>query len=161
MEISIREAVDVDFDHVSAVFLDELTFHSELLPDRFQMVNQTMTRQWFLDIIQREDKALILAQIESNVVGVLHIAMHQSPDLSFFIPRRYAYISDLAVTHGFRFRGYGRTLMKHAIDWAKEHGADAIELNVWALNKDAISFYKRLGFETVQRRMSYRLEDDL
>jgi ribosomal protein S18 acetylase RimI-like enzyme len=161
MEISIREAVEADYDFVSPVFLDELAFHSELLPDRFQMVEETMTRKWFLDIVEHEDKALILAQLGSNVVGVLHIEIHKSPGLPFFVPRSYALVSDLAVSRPYRFRGYGRTLMKYAIEWAKDHGADAIELNVWAANQDAIRFYRRLGFETVQRRMSYGLNEDI
>ncbi|MGB3713169.1 MAG: GNAT family N-acetyltransferase [Candidatus Promineifilaceae bacterium] len=161
MEISIREATESDFDHVSPVFLDELAFHSDLLPDRFQMVEETMTRKWFLDIVQNQDKGLLLAQLGSNIVGVLHIEMHKSPGLPFFVPRSYAYVSDLAVSRTFRFRGYGRNLMKYAIAWAKDRGADAIELKVWAINKDAISFYERLGFETVQRRMSLGLDAEL
>ena len=161
MEISIREATESDFDRVSSVFLDELAYHSDLLPDRFQTVEETMTRKWFLDIVQNQDKELILAQVGSNIVGILHIEMHKSPGLPFFVPRSYAYVSDLAVSRSFRFRGYGRTLLKYAIAWAKDRGADAIELNVWAVNKDAINFYERLGFEIVQRRMSLSLDAEL
>ena len=46
MEVNVRIATDLDFDQVSVVFLDELAFHSELLPDRFQLVDRTMTEKW-------------------------------------------------------------------------------------------------------------------
>jgi ribosomal protein S18 acetylase RimI-like enzyme len=157
MELKIRIATESDFAHVSAVFLDELAFHAELLPERFVIVDETMTHQWFLEIVRNQEKDLILAQLGEDFVGVLHIEMRKSPDLPFIISRCYAYVSDLAITRSFRFRGYGRTLMKQATAWAKDRGAASVELNVWELNKDAISFYERLGFDTVRRRMSFDL----
>jgi ribosomal protein S18 acetylase RimI-like enzyme len=157
MELNIRTATESDFEGVSAVFLDELSFHADLLPDRFIIVDQTMTRQWFIEIVRNKEKDLILAQINDEVVGVLHIELRKSPELPFIVPRCYAYVSDLAVTRDYRFRGYGRTLMNTAIAWANERRAEAVELNVWELNKDAISFYDRLGFDTLRRRMSFDL----
>jgi diamine N-acetyltransferase len=39
-------------------------------------------------------------------------------------------------------------------EWAIAKGATAIELNVYEFNKTAISFYQRLGYETLSRKMS-------
>jgi ribosomal protein S18 acetylase RimI-like enzyme len=157
MEITIREAGESDFEHVSAVFLDELAFHAELLPNRFQLVDESMTEEWFQEIVHNQEKELILAQLGPDVVGVLHIEMRTSPDLPFFVPRRYAHVSDIAVIREHRFRGYGRFLMRRAIAWANEHEADSIELHVWEQNKDAFTFYDRLGFSVVQRTMQFDL----
>jgi ribosomal protein S18 acetylase RimI-like enzyme len=48
--------------------------------------------------------------------------------------------------------------MQRIHDWAIVKGASAIELNVHAFNRGAISLYRKLGFETVSQRMSQSLD---
>lgn len=160
MEITIREANESDFEVVSAVFRDELSFHTGLLPDRFQLVEPVISREHFNEIVQNSDKEIIVAILESDMVGALQIEMRSTPDLPFFVRHRFAKVIDLSVRRELRFRGYGRSLMRSAAAWAEERGATALELSVWELNKDAISFYERIGFTTIRRRMSYIFPPD-
>jgi len=48
-------------------------------------------------------------------------------------------------------------LMDIVHEWAIAKGATAIELNVYEFNKSAMAFYRRLGYETVSRKMSRAL----
>ena len=45
-------------------------------------------------------------------------------------------------------------------EWATTKGATSIELNVYEFNKTAISFYERLGYQTLSRKMSKEITKD-
>ena len=42
--------------------------------------------------------------------------------------------------------GIGKALMDWAMDFARSHGADEVQLSVWSENHDAQRFYARYGF---------------
>jgi len=46
-----------------------------------------------------------------------------------------------------RGRGVGSALLQAAIDWASEHGAHKVALQVWPHNHAAITLYRKFGFE--------------
>ena len=49
--------------------------------------------------------------------------------------------------------------MDEAQVWAIAKGAASIELNVYEFNQAAISFYERLGYQTLSRKMSKELKE--
>ncbi|MET9365343.1 GNAT family N-acetyltransferase [Streptomyces sp. NPDC006632] len=55
-------------------------------------------------------------------------------------------IADIEVAGPYRGRGIGRTLMSHAIDWARACGAGHVWLEVTNVNAPAIRAYQRMGF---------------
>ncbi|MFI5620934.1 GNAT family N-acetyltransferase [Streptomyces sp. NPDC051567] len=55
-------------------------------------------------------------------------------------------IEDIEVAPEHRGRGVGRTLMGHAVDVAREHGAGHLWLEVTNVNAPAIRAYRRMGF---------------
>ncbi|MFI8199983.1 GNAT family N-acetyltransferase [Streptomyces sp. NPDC085942] len=55
-------------------------------------------------------------------------------------------IADIEVAAPYQGRGIGRTLMNHAIDWARTCGAGHVWLEVTNINAPAIRAYRRMGF---------------
>ncbi|MFF3763772.1 GNAT family N-acetyltransferase [Streptomyces sp. NPDC001922] len=55
-------------------------------------------------------------------------------------------VEDIEVAPGHRGRGIGRTLMGHAVDFARERGAGHLWLEVTNVNAPAIHAYRRMGF---------------
>ncbi|HZF91481.1 GNAT family N-acetyltransferase [Streptomyces sp.] len=55
-------------------------------------------------------------------------------------------ISDIEVAPEWRGKGVGRTLMRHALDFARECGAGHVWLEVSNINAPAIRAYLRMGF---------------
>uniref|UniRef100_UPI00355830DB GNAT family N-acetyltransferase n=1 Tax=Streptomyces halstedii TaxID=1944 RepID=UPI00355830DB len=55
-------------------------------------------------------------------------------------------IADIEVAGPYQGRGIGRTLMNHAIDWARECGAGHMWLEATSINAPAIRAYQRMGF---------------
>jgi ribosomal protein S18 acetylase RimI-like enzyme len=56
------------------------------------------------------------------------------------------WINYLAVSPQHRQQGHGRMIMEHAERLLRERGCPKINLQVRSANKEAIEFYKRIGF---------------
>jgi ribosomal protein S18 acetylase RimI-like enzyme len=54
----------------------------------------------------------------------------------------------MGVRSDYRGRGLGTTLLRAALDRAREKGLERIELEVFASNTPAVELYKKLGFVT-------------
>ena len=73
-----------------------------------------------------------------------------------FKPRKLLHIGSLYVTPNHRNRGLGKSLIDAMLDWAKEQGCEACELNVH-INNPAARFYEKLGFDRFQTQMKIEL----
>jgi len=100
-----------------------------------------------------EDAALFVAVKGDKIIGVILVLAREMSGNSVTLPRRYAWIGDLVVKKGFRRFGVGRYLLEKAHDWSLDKGLTQVELNVWEFNKEAIIFFKTLGYETIRRTM--------
>lgn len=60
-------------------------------------------------------------------------------------------IFELGTSPSVRGRGYGATMLKTALRWARLHGARQAWLQVEADNAAAVALYRRLGFEEIYR----------
>jgi len=60
----------------------------------------------------------------------------------------------LAVLPEARLRGFGKLLVRHAMDDAWQHGADCVEVGVVASEQWLIDFYKRMGFAVTRENVS-------
>jgi ribosomal protein S18 acetylase RimI-like enzyme len=61
-----------------------------------------------------------------------------------------------------RRHGIGRALLDAAVDWARGHGIEKLELHVFPWNEPALRLYESYGFEQVGvRRAHYRRDDGL
>ena len=161
MTYFIRTAVDLDFEGISAVFAEDNSYHADLVPDQFQVVEPIITREWFDKVLANQARTLIVAisaeTDKSEVGGVVLAGIHGAPENPIFRPRRYVYVSELAVGSKYQRRGIGRLLMGGVSAWALARGIKEIELNVWEANRAAIAFYERLGYECVRRTMRLSL----
>jgi len=157
MNLIIRLAKQSDFDQVGNVFTDELSFHSQLLPDRLQLIEPIMTLEWYQEKLANPTMALLVAELEGQVVGVALVQLMSNPDDPIFRPRRYAYLDEIGVLAEHRGQGIGRRLVQAAQAWALEQDVKELELYVWEDNTGAIEFYERLGYRTFRRAMKKRL----
>jgi len=64
-------------------------------------------------------------------------------------------LESVAVTTRARRAGVGRTLCEAVVEWCRQQGAHAVELEVRSKNEAAFALYRRLGFEAVGLRRSY------
>ena len=72
---------------------------------------------------------------------------------------RHYVVDVLYVRPEARGKGLGRELMRAAAEWARDQGADHLELDVLEDNAAARHLYERLGFATVERRLAAPVHD--
>ena len=77
------------------------------------------------------------------------------------VPRRVVEIVTIVVREPARRRGIGKSLIGASLAWAKERGADDVEIAVHAFNEDAMKAYTAAGFQmSVHRLLRSPFGDD-
>ena len=154
MGLVVREAIQADYPDISAVFDETHALHCAALPQIFRDPGEpALSAEAVAAIIANPDAALLLAERDGLIAGLLQLGLASAQDRPTLVPRRYVAIYSLAVRAGQRRSGIGRALMEAAHRWAHERGVDAIELNVWEFNAAARLFYEELGYTTASRKM--------
>jgi hypothetical protein len=102
-------------------------------PDRF--------RRKFWEPIRTGDHICIVAEVDGKVAGYLNLQLG-TPSKR----RHTAYIGTLIVRE-LRGMGIGTALMAMAVELAREKNVKKLFLSAFSINRRALEFYKRNGFE--------------
>ena len=86
--------------------------------------------------------------IAEDDAGTAAAFLHLQKGSDMLSGKPTVHISDLAIPATREGQGIGRALLDYAADWAREHGADALTLNVFPGNTRARALYERAGFQT-------------
>ena len=161
MEISVRKATADDYNPLCELFDEIDALHRDNLPHIFQKPGGAAREQdYYSGLIADENIALLVAEVGEKLVGFVHAIVKDASAFPVFVPRRYAIVDSIIVKSGFQNRGIGRILIDKIQEWASAKGAISIELNVYEFNQTAISFYEKLGYRTLSRKMSKELKMD-
>jgi len=97
---------------------------------------------------------MLVAETPEEIVGVLGF-------IGGMFDRLFHVIEvGMAIKKEFRKAGIGSTLLREGINWARKKGYHRLELGVLANNEQAISLYKKFGFQEEGRRKDrYRIDD--
>jgi diamine N-acetyltransferase len=160
VETTIRKATPQDYDELCIVIDEGDALHRDNVPQRFQKpTGPVRDRDYILGLLADENVGLFVAEQEGKLVGFVHVIIRDAPPLPILVPRRYAIIDSIAVRKEYRGQGIGHALMAQAHDWATAKGATTVELNVYDFNKQAIAFYRSLGYEIQAHWMRKPLEN--
>jgi diamine N-acetyltransferase len=156
--VTIRPAVSGDYDAVCALYREADRLHAEHAPYAFLDGGPfPRTREWFDAAIAARDGALVVAELDGGVAGLVRIVERHAPGGPPFVPRRFVMVEEIVVRGDRKRRGIGRQLMTYVDTWARERGIDEVELTVWAFNDPAQALFTHLGYTTVQHRMRHTL----
>ncbi len=110
------------------------------------------SREQYVEILQGRDdaawwprRALFVADVEGRVAGFIAVAVVMDG----------AELESIVVGAKHRRRGVGMALSLAMRGWAKEQGAERVQLEVRVKNEAARALYKRLGFAQNGRRANY------
>jgi hypothetical protein len=106
LETIIREAVAQDYENLNTLIDAVDRMHRDNLPQKFQeSEGPVRDRNFILDLIVDESVGLFVAEVEAQIVGLVHIVIRDTPDIPILVPRRYAVIDNLVVKDGSRRAG--------------------------------------------------------
>ena len=161
MKASVRKATADDYDPMCELFDEIDAWHRDNLPHIFQKPGSpARERDYCLALIADENVGLFVAETGTELVGFVHAMVRDAPPMPIFVPRHYVIVDSIVVRSSYQYQGTGRMLMNKIQDWALTKGASSLELNVYEFNESAISFYKKLGYQTLSRKMSKDLKTD-
>lgn len=160
MDIGIRKAIAKDYNPLCKLFQEIDDFHRRSLPHLFQEPDGPARQENFIrDVLNDENACLFIAESSGKIIGFVHATIRAAPAFPIFRPRQYAVVEGIGVSVEFRKHGIGRLLMDKTHKWALSRGVSSVELNVYEFNETAITFYERLGYETLSRKMSKMLDE--
>ena len=160
MTIRIRAAEAEDYDDLCALFAQVDALHRDKLPHLYQKPRgPARAKDYILGRIANEHVGFFVAEAVGVLIGLVDVAVCESPPVSLLVPRRYAVVDSLVVDQRFQRTGVGRALMEQVHRWAAAQGATEVELTVYAFNETALAFYDSLGYRALSSRMVRRLED--
>jgi len=111
---------------------------------------------------------LLIENIFTNPIAHCVLAFENDTPIGFalyfynystFIGRKGLYLEDLYVQPNYRGNGYGKKLLLHLVQTAKNEHCGRMEWSVLKWNKPAIDFYDRIGAEAMKEWMVYRLDE--
>ena len=154
MEIRVRRATGEDYDAMCELFDEIDRLHREALPHIYQKTGGAVReREYYLGLVADEQVGIFIAEVGSNLVGLVQAEIRETPDIPVLVPRCYAIVDNIVVKSEYHDQGIGKILMDKMHAWASANGVASIELNVYEFNREAIDFYRALGYETLSRTM--------
>jgi ribosomal protein S18 acetylase RimI-like enzyme len=148
---------DVVTDHVWQMKVDEVesqvavTFHTVRLPRKMR-VSYPRDVEQVIDNWQR-DEGFLVAEVDGEVRGYVDVLAHPWQGLGW--------VTNLTVDRGFRQRGIGRALLRHATQWAHEQGLPKVVVEATTKNYPALCFYQKLGFQFCGYNDHYYTNQDI
>ncbi len=150
--MTIRQATPADLE--TLVSVARRSIYDAFSPDKYpgnpvqQYLDESVTASVYAQEFTNRRATFWLAENEQGeAMGFLKLHHHAPPRR---IPVRNALeIVRIYLLDQYIGRGYGRQLMQHCLDYAREQGHKGVWLGVWEHNAPALVFYKRMGFVPV------------
>ncbi|MCG7586804.1 GNAT family N-acetyltransferase [Photobacterium sp. OFAV2-7] len=152
----IRKAKPEDYKLLVELFMIENEHNAALAPDVVNRTKDVLTESELTEILSDDNQYLYVVE-QDGVAGVLLGNVVKVDGKRWNRPRTYGYVEELVVAETARGQGYAKSLICHFEVWAKDHGADSVELHVWAKNSVANQCYAKVGFKSKQYLLSKSL----
>ncbi len=112
--------------------------------DKYYYKKRKWARWYFKWLMKRDEDGFFVCEVNGRPVGFIACDCNWISNIE---KREVAEIHEIFVDPDFRGKGIGTALINKAIEYAKKNGRNIVELWVGVENKNAIEFYKKLGFE--------------
>jgi GNAT superfamily N-acetyltransferase len=140
---TVRQAKSKDVIHITAL-CDQLGY-----PSSSEQVAQRIER-----IQQLDDHALfVMERADGDLIGWVHVYL-----CPLVVTDLETEIGGLVVDERYRDRGIGQLLMRHAEQWSREKGCQALRLRSNVTRENAHAFYERMGYKKIKTSWMFRKE---
>jgi ribosomal protein S18 acetylase RimI-like enzyme len=132
--MTVRRGDTADADDIGRLLHDFNTEFDELTPGPAALAERMR------ELMEAGDTATLLVGDGPDGLAVLRFRR------SIWTPGLECYLAELYVVPQLRGQGRGRALMEAALEFARERGADYMDLNTGEDDVAARALYERLGF---------------
>ncbi len=154
--MDIRFAETKDIPGMIALLQQVGEVHHRIRPDLFRSGAQKYDAAALEALLQDPARPIFIGDLEGTVAGYCFCILQETKNDPVLRDRKVLYIDDLCVDEGCRGHGIATKLYRHALDYARSIGCDAVTLNVWQGN-DAQIFYEKMGMKPQKTGMEVLL----
>lgn len=145
--MTIRFACENDIPQMLDLLLQVGEVHHQIRPDLFRAGAQKYDEATLKRLLKTSDRPILAAEEDGKMVGYAFCILQVTKDDPVLCDRRVLYIDDLCVDESHRGRGIAGALYRRALELARELSCDAVTLNVWWGNDNALRFYENCGLQ--------------
>ena len=145
--MTIRFACENDIPQMLDLLLQVGEVHHQIRPDLFRAGAQKYDEATLKRLLKTSDRPILAAEEDGKMVGYAFCILQVTKDDPVLCDRRVLYIDDLCVDENHRGRGIAGALYRRALELARELSCDAVTLNVWWGNDNALRFYENCGLQ--------------
>ncbi len=121
--------------------------HHEIRPDLFRAGAQKYDEAALAALLTDPNRPILAAEIGGKLAGYAFCILQITENDPVLCDRKVLYIDDLCVDEAQRGTGIASALYGRVLRYARELGCDAVTLNVWCGNDNAMEFYNRRGLK--------------
>ena len=149
--MEIRNAEIKDINKMTPLMLQVAQLHFNARKDIFKEKSINLIE---IELKNRfeDNENILVAEDNENIVGILIYKIKEVEEHINLKDRKILWIDELVVDEKIRGKGIGKRLFNKASKIAKSQNCDAVELNCWNFNENAIRFYEKCGM-IIQRRI--------
>lgn len=151
----IRKATMNDIETLRAMYLELEQDAVKYQPEHF--VIGYRDNDFFEKIFNSENQDILVAEMDSEVVGFSHVMILQQKNVACLKPQTLVYIQDLDVIAEMRSQGIGSLLMKASKEYGIANGAEFIRTQVFPQNVSGMKFYAQNGFIEMMKTIECQL----
>ena len=149
--MQIREAKIEDKKELIELLMQAQELHCKNRPDIFKKVTQKEVESEVIEVLESEERKMIVAVNEKGkVCGLVIFKIKEVENHTNLKNAKILYVGKIVVDKKCQGQGVGTLLMQEINKVAKELNCNRIELSCWSFNKKAIEFYESCGMK-VQR----------
>ena len=145
--MTIRFACENDIPQMLDLLLQVGEVHHQIRPDLFRAGAQKYDEATLKRLLKTSDRPILAAEEDGKMVGYAFCILQVTKNDPVLCDRRVLYIDDLCVDENHRGRGIAGALYRRALELARELSCDAVTLNVWWGNDNALRFYENCGLQ--------------
>jgi diamine N-acetyltransferase len=158
MDISVRVADINDYEQLCLIYEELDAYHRNNHPELFiKPTDYARAKEYLSEIIQDSNKALFVAESESNIIGFAECYTHESSNFPVIKKRTWVQLDSIAVKKESQNSHVGSMLLDKVIEWTKNKGINRIELKAYSFNVNALNFYSNKGFKDLNKTMYLNL----
>jgi len=158
--IEINEAGDADLADLLRLNVELHEYSARHVPSRLRIAgryDEVAQRAYVDKVFSDEGAKYLLAADGEAAVGFSEIRMREPEQDPGVVPVRRAYLPAQMVTANRRDEGVGAALLRASEDWARDRGAEAVELDPWIFEGDPGAFYEQAGYAALSRTLTKKL----
>ena len=149
-KLLIRLATPNDISRINELFIQMIKYVNEQNKKSGKEVDEERFKDGYddgflEDYLARPDKFILVAEIDSKVIGYLSCEEKNDEELPFI------YLDDFCVDANFRGYGIGTSLISSADEYASNNNFGDLRLHVENENINSIRFYNNLGFSPLSK----------